>query len=1812
MADIYQGCYSCGKNCIETAFCSEGGGYDNNETGGISVPRNFRVKITANPAFWGFSGVLIEGWAHYENGYFDYFDGFDADHSVSKSCGPIITGPLTNEQRPDVFYRSVYDPDTDTSTHYGSDGIEDGVNRGGAEIYLVDRMKGLVQGVSSDRPSCDTVEATQVYKKFPENFGFGNKINFNESLYKNATSAWRMIDFSGCYDSTINDSGQIDCSGNEKDHIVRDSHYLEKYEAFNTRVAVLDCTQDGAVAPPYSGGFTLISGLTRDTGVSYLASVNLELSPALKDGMSLVLSTAPLSFTGKYVIQDVAHGVSTTANLLGTWGLDNFSYNMTSDNFWVAINTHDPSSCCGEAAYGVDSDSKIIPNETNYHIDFGRAFNNDKNKIQSNRLIANRDTYGTPPVLVSSSGYRQDRSYPSVTSSGTIDSVSGVPVFEKDLPYYGPFFETDRFDTETRTENKYNRVKGRNATCYSKHASLEIFPDCLTQYEDYSECDTETAKFKTNRLSRLAFVYRGCDFYDPCEFDESGRPYSAPTGIADLKRGLAGQEMYMYLNMNQAFGGLIAKCACGCSNPVPGQNPPEMVEIASPVSFPCLFNFDLHPERYGCNDSRYQLQKYKEFVSTIFEHETCDAIPELPESCNVRQPYTTYGFIRNLCGKETQSRKDVITEAFAKLKHAGTYRDTTPNVDIAEPMYWNFVDTGPSPDLLGSGTWNGQTTGDNSIHTSGDYPYWGLADNQGRLVAPYFRPKVGDFSCCATGPEIPYVDFDTSGTFYNGWPTDNVPFLIELESTDICVGCTTTTMPVGNLVLTLSGGDTKYSHNKGVGGGKYGYNNCRYSGTAIDPTYSCLSGIPTSFCGAGADTLHSQFATPYTGNTCSCITGSEVTLYTKTIGEGLHDLAVGWISSGINSSYVEMTGCNDITSSYLNVDYANGAAGGVSVYASFKLACPENIDFLTEPSFPFAFYEGDSVSNLWSCRGDSCPSTYPSPGNRLSLSSKMLLIGDARKSDFEALTEAEIEGPSFSDILTNGVLLGDPIHARRNIQLCSGEKVLIYGCYVGGGFYGCGGSCDSESVCVSCSGQGVGCNDCGAVVSFSGIATSRIPAHFELNPCFCQCSSPTLMRIYGVDSSGGSLVLETTYENTGNYDCNGIPYWYSISGENRVSIPVLLNQLPPFPHMGEGPYSSTATDFCSFDSGPNKIASGIQYKFYEPNNANTCGNLDPYSCDNGICADSRSNSANCGNPIYTTGNVIDISVNKKACWPEIMIVNKVECYGSGYALHVSREYHNHDRTWQEVKAIEGGSACFTKYYGSYVYDSGCQTIPYAVPTDSVTPAFSSVCGVHYPSGANANQDFLFTGDSVWNYYNLFYESGYPAGYQFDTAIDGVTHAAICGQSGGGSPALEAIFGTGNYAVEFGTLAVNAKHSCLQDIRACGADFFCNKMFFPRRKYAEGTKVSAYGALSMCTDNARPEYPSWYSGYGSFSSLPEIIKGTRSGRILDACDPDSVTIVNQEVGIDDSIIYVNDYLPLIGVTRQPFRGSSCLIPNSGECNSVTLPYTHTDQTMTYSVGDMGYYTSILASGASNCLFDKFKILVDVNCCPDRTRRRDNSLEEPTSLSYMFTDIPSIFCKGFVSEPPCGCVDSECSDPLSRPGSCKQVYALYVYDKITCTGVNYGVFPPDLYTDYVIDYDGTFLQASDAEGYRESCSDPATGFTLYQTECPEFSGKYLEASSAGYVPTWECGENVYSLAPGDANSDCCFFANTTLCSALSSGVTFPKTQSCYVGLEANFSDDLSSPSGIWMAECGCSAGGDNICLDDSLIYAVITEA
>ena len=747
MGDLYKDVYSAAQNCINTSFCLDGGSFDSTN---ISFPRSLKIRVVANPDFWGFGtladNTLIEGWGTFNEGYFDFFDGHDPDHSSLKTCDNTTTGPYTNEQRPDVSYRSVYDPEKGDK-HYAN-GVEDGIVRGGAESYLLDRG-----GNTGDGASCDTTPPTNVFKTNPAGYGIAPKILFDNNIYKNITGAWRINECSGCYTqlSGGNDLRNLDCSGAPKQHIQGDENFAELYDPFRNRcvsdkyynsdVGESGCNSDGEIAGQYAG---TISSIVRDTGISPFLKYTFQYDGGAASGIfngKTIGITATSGDGGALTFFDVQHGAgSTTAYVVGSSGADNYS-NLDSGN-WTLFNSYDPNTCCGGAAYSVDPELMNLTNSPVYHIDIGRVFNNPKNKIYSNRIDRTYNGLTVEPevpkgtihtdkkyiavnedgnaILVESGAiYEVDISCQTDVWSATGDYIykldgqysteSGIgaealatdsgffPLNAKTLPYYGPFDVTDRFDYTERSNEYGNRQTNRNATCYTKQGSLSVYPDCLTQYTQYTTCDPKT-KYTLNNVPRIALVYRGCDFNDPCSFDDSGRPWTAgasghPSGMEDLIRGFGGQEIQMYLNLGTARAAEIKRDPCCClPPPCPGTSPPEFVQVPSPVTFPCFPKFDLRPSGYGCQDPQYFLHIMSKLGLDTDPSRLCG--DPYYNACTPVQPYTTYGYIRNLCGKETNSRRGVIDSLSEKL-HTGDYDDLNYTDNTVEPMYVSFEQDDP-------------------------------------------------------------------------------------------------------------------------------------------------------------------------------------------------------------------------------------------------------------------------------------------------------------------------------------------------------------------------------------------------------------------------------------------------------------------------------------------------------------------------------------------------------------------------------------------------------------------------------------------------------------------------------------------------------------------------------------------------------------------------------------------------------------------------------------------------------------------------------------------------------------------------------------------------------------------------------------------------------------------------------------------------------------------------------------------------------------------------------------------------------------
>lgn len=1091
MADIYKDAYGCCSRCITTSFCLDGGSYDSTD---LQMPKSLKFRIVANPDFWGFGtlseNTLIEGWGRFDQGSFDFFDGFEEDHSAFKSCGQTVSGPFKNEQRPDVKYRSVYDPENG-DLHYSYTG--DGIIRGGAEAYLLDRPS----SEPTDNSSCDTTNPTSVFKSNPADFGSYPKILFNSKIYKNVTGAWRIQECSGCYTTEItNDMRVSDCSGNPKQHIDGDEFFGTLYDPFQKRClssqfsAESGCKPDGTSPDEYAGSIT---GVIRDTGVSPFLQYHLlygsTAASNLRNGQTLGVSG---DTEGVVTIFDVVHySGHTTAYAVGTYGTVNVSHTGTGG--WLAFDTYDPETCCGGAAYGVDDNTYRLTNSPVYHIDIGRVFNNTKNKIFSNRIDR---TYGgvvsTPVVpfgttrrdcqyvivnedgeaLLVESGaiydtnlicklgtwdaqadyiYKLNGEYSTASGEGAValSTDSGFyPLKGKQLPYYGSFIDVDRWDYTTRQSDRGTREVNKNATCYTKRASLSVYPDCLTQYTEYTSCDPAT-KYTLANVPRFGLVYRGCDFNDPCSYDESGRPWTAgasghPSNMQDLIRGFGGQEIQMYVNLGTARGAEIKREPCCCGPPgCPGTNPPEFVQIDSPVTFPCFPKFDLYPEQYGCQDPLWYIWVMDQLGLNTNPSGLCD--DPYYSGCFVRQPYTTYGYIRNLCGKETNLRRGVIDSLSQKL-HTGAYVDTSYADNTVEPMYVEFDIPpanccSPTGYPVGGGTCDPLfdssyiDTSGNLITGSGGYTYnvcntgqkayyWGLTDSDGRLAYPYFHTKPDTINVC--GNPNTYVNFDTTGTLVNGWPTDAVPFLVEIDHDDHCVGCETTQMHTGDLTISMSSLDTKFAHGdlSPINDTAFtinGWNHCQYPGIALTPAYDPVTDTwDEDVCFTG-DGLALAYGTAYTGETCSCVDGHSAIMRARVlVGTNVPIGYVTYASGNPLNSYVPFGACS-ANAGGLSPLYGRGITDEVLenhvVYFKASMGCTP--DLYSDPWMGYTppKFGANGLADIYKCGG--CSTSFPAPNSTPDLDLDFWFVSEPYKEIFEGLSDKVIW--NSVDFLKNGL-----------------------------------------------------------------------------------------------------------------------------------------------------------------------------------------------------------------------------------------------------------------------------------------------------------------------------------------------------------------------------------------------------------------------------------------------------------------------------------------------------------------------------------------------------------------------------------------------------------------------------------------------------------------------------------------------------------------------------------------------------------------------------------------------------------------------
>jgi hypothetical protein len=2020
MGDIFQDVYSANSNCITTSFCLDGGSYDSTD---ISMPRSLKIRVIANPDFWGFGSLsgntLIEGWGSFNEGKFDFFDGHEPDHTSLKVCNVTTTGPYKNEQRPDVGYRSVYDPENGNANYNFT--TDDGIIRGGAENYLLDRAS--EQG--RDSASCDNTDPTSIFKTNPAGYGSNPKILFNSAIYKNNTGAWKIEECDICYDTEIvNPMRVYDCSGSPKQHINADGNFANLYDPFQSRclapgfTSESGCGPDGTVAENYAG---VLTSVVRNTGDSPFLKLTFQYdggaASALVNGQALGIDGSSAN-DGVVNVFNVTHGASsTTAYAVGTVGTTNYTGSTTGT--WIAFDTYDPATCCGGAAYGIDNDTKKTTNVPLYHIDIGRVFNNPKNVIYSNRIDR---TYGgyTATTTVGSGVSRRDYSYVAVNESGnallvasgavhnielahadnvwdakathiyqlgdTYSTASGVgsiaiptdsgfvPLFPKELPYFGSFMEVDRWDDRNRSPQGGNRETSKNSTCYTKTGSLSVFPDCLSQWTEYTDCDPKT-KYTLNNVPRMAFVYKGCDYDDPCTFDDSGRPFTNsseagrgwfdggvnvdtfPTGMNQLIRGFGGQEIQMFLNLGTARVSEIKREPC-CCNPPPcaGTSPPEFVQIESPVTFPCFPKFDLRPSGYGCQDPIHYLHVMTQLGLSTDPSGSC-SLP-VYDACVIKQPYTTYGYIRNLCGKETNSRRGVI-DSLSTKRHTGNYTDVESSNNTVEPMYIEFEQDTPNccapsgfpvateeciEDLLGHGnhfgteiagtgataemiissggviTYNVLTPGSGYLYgggvlvledalgdpivdavqrfdvtfgaandglssitssgvdssslafspvptpplytplsipltivgsasgfaasggftyitcsPSGTVHYWGLTDYQGRLAVPYFNTKPNSTTVCGKG-NYGYVDYDAETTLAGDWPKDKVPFLIEIDHEDNCTSCGTTQMPTGDMVLTVTSLPTSFSHNQAsdvnTAGGVYGYNQCQYPGTAVTPYYNpATDSWDQDMCEPG-DGLAATFGGAYVGETCNCADGTTFTMRARVL-EGTN-VPIGYVtydSGQINNAYLPFGSCGGNVPTIADEEL-NVLSSAFTVYMKASMSCVDTL-------FSTAWYNAGvtgGLGSIFKCDG-SCATSFPSPNSIPDLDLDFFFVGNQYTDLFEGLDDATI----FNDVdfLENGLLITSITRASAmesmsaptttncggsgvtlnnvstnacgaytstddlegyfkaahcengnentiklglNLTGCIGSRIVIYGCsnYPIGSYerYKEAGnpkfSSDGSTTTFELGGCDVTVSsdsnlDCGfnahflanhaanATGDYSASASSKYgcvnydsqeccldfdetsrfskqpfvpPFHWALTSLGCYCNDWDHMDVvYDVTKQilTNPVTAATTigwygtpfFQSTQVSTSPNTLYW---SGENIPGIgnigPLPIGEMIALNYQNET--FQTVANFdgvpefyndisvepaCAFHTGPNR-ETRIGAQLIEPYRSTTFldgpPNLWPNSCAK---PDHAATLAVSGNHYYSscngapatttlpnipfTGIQESITVNKKACWPEIMTVHRIDCDANGYSLHVSREYFEHDRTWYQyvedqqlvtrLGLITGGESslrysCAETYLSCLDPGTGVSptTLDYSfalkmmTPSDSLTPVHPDLCATGTDPFFLTNTSFLgsttddtyssgclyypsISGQQFYNYYNALYDSGSPTAEFLTDAGGGVYRQPpgedLCNESYPHDLVTIPVDGRQKDPVWTSASDIRSSHSCVQDTPECGGDLWCNKEFFPRKSYLANTRITRFGALSICTQNSQLENPSWYEGHGVTWDDSPNKEALSTSTFVDACDGDAVVLLSQAVGIDDNILFIPhnnstggspSILTLMGAIHPGFKADlnekTCIYADSGECLDF-LPE-HNDRSIkdiTFSPDEYGYYLDkLVASGSHDCLFTPFKIMVDVECCPDRVGHRGTS--DPTNLNYIAT-VPSTVCEGWIDEPFCTCetVSNSCA-------------------------------------------------------------------------------------------------------------------------------------------------------------------------------------
>jgi len=799
-----------------------------------------------------------------------------------------------------------------------------------------------------------------------------------------------------------------------------------------------------------------------------------------------------------------------------------------------------------------------------------------------------------------------------------------------------------------------------------------------------------------------------------------------------------------------------------------------MLPIKSPVTFPCFPKFDLYPETHGTRDElwkRYAAQIVGDYVPGI----TCPG--DLPDIYDYRQqPYTTYGFIRNVCGKETNSSKAVI-QALNDV-NAGTYRNTTPLDNTVEPMYWEFPIV--SGDLNGTPVpWNSGLSG-GFVNDSGSLATWGIVDGNNRLVAPYYPITSGEiYSYCP--PRLlqgTYASFDRVSAFKGEWPTSDVPFLISIDHDNNCVGCGTLNMSTDrDLQVRLTSLSTDYYHNPRrtdlTSTYEYGFNHCRYSEGYNDPlTYSCTGGWSEGWvCSDPDDHL------PHTGETCECVDGITVPLRP----EYLRNTSIPKYWSSYNDSnplngFIPLEDCNFASDLFTSpgggtpgfpIDplFDNDLSEIATPYALFTLSCG-GTRFFTGLEYLYTYRTtldpvanlvedgliGNPLAGIYSC--GSCSHSYPGVNNRPDLQIDWYAVNRNTLTTFSSMPTEQIledselvcEGLWFDwgkyfgtiaaihdhgiggyyindtggcHVTTSGIPIG-----LTNLSACGGTTIILEGCrnvvtptgYPGScGFYwgGCGSNFHQSGLCPayyhgnlrddSCITSG-----CSLTYNINGVEVEDWEVErMQAGPvCGCNCIGQydEYARLTYHDESNPYVHNGNSYYGwiADSWECADLYEYGPIRSISATGVPYLgnIDHWPVTFGNNSSPiachiHTSRPTAFCAWkdDVDPNSftyvdhriIAPGKEKDVDFPGGVGTspCVSLWPNYCDEnwGSCSgDPQVYRSTCWYPIYNNPSV---RVRRKRAYPEIMTVHRIDCLGegNGYHLHVSREYHNHNRSW---------------------------------------------------------------------------------------------------------------------------------------------------------------------------------------------------------------------------------------------------------------------------------------------------------------------------------------------------------------------------------------------------------------------------------------------------------------------------------------------------------------------------------------------------